>query len=42
MSSIEAATYPVDHSDPSESTSVLERRFESRQPIACELWMIDH
>ena len=42
MSSTEAATFPVDHSGPSESSYVLERRFEPRQSIACELWMIDH
>ena len=28
--------------EPGTPATVAERRFESRQPIACDLWMIDH
>ena len=25
-----------------DASGIIERRFESRQPIGCDLWMIDH
>lgn len=37
-------THPAAVAAPSsaDAASTVDRRFESRQPVACDLWMIDH
>lgn len=41
LSSVTRAAEPAG-AFPAEAAGIIERRFEQREPLCCDLWMIDH